>query len=236
MMVLLMPGMMEFAFSDDGYNNSFLEAVVERGNFAYSVTYDQDTSIGELEVNVSRKANAIHVLSKLIIHNALARLFLDEYIVENRFSVENGQLLLIGGEVKGPDRSKILSSYLLDRENGVIQYSDRESISFPDGMKFDVLDFPIVMLSSNFESLAGTDVLIVGHDKASLYQFETPRAETIRLRGKQVDSIQVSRKKAGEENRHVHVWITNDSERVPLMIVSSKRGRDLVFELQDVPQ
>ncbi len=235
-MVLLISGLMKSAFSGDVYNTSTLEAILEQENFAYSITYGNDTPIGELEVKVSRQGNTILTLSNLIIRNALARLFLDEYITENRFSIENGQLLLMEGEARRSDRSEIISSYVIDRENGIIQYPNQASISFPVDMEFDTLDFPFILLNSSIELLTGTNVLIVSHEKASLYQYETPQEEIIRLREKQYETLKVIRKKVGEEGRQVSVWLTSHTKPIPLKIVSSKKGTDLVFELLNLPR
>lgn len=234
LIVLLASGLSIPAFSGDSHNRAF-QAMLEREVFTYTVTYGNNTPIGELEVNVSSQGNAVLVISSLKISNALARLFLDEYIIRNRFHMDHGQLVLVSGEASNLGSSEIVSSYVIDREKGVIQYPGQESITIPADVKFDTLDFPIVMSTADPESLAGTSVLIVGHTKASLYHYEAPQEETITLQGKQYDALKVTRNKSGESGRQVSVWLTNDAKRIPLRIVSSKRGMDSIFEIKEPP-
>ena len=232
--VLLVSGLSSPAFSGDSHNSAF-QAILEREVFTYTVTHGNDTPIGELEVNVSNQGHAVLVISSLRISNALARLFLDEYIIRNRFHVDHGQLVLVSGEARRPGSPEIVSSYVVDRERGVIQYPDQESITVSADMKFDTLDFPIMMSTADPESLAGTSVLIVGHKKTSLYHYEAPQEETITWQGKQYDALKVTRNKSGESGRQVSVWLTNDAKRIPLRIASSKRGMDSIFELKEPP-
>ncbi len=219
------------AFASDLHNDA-LQAILEREVFIYSATYGKDTAIGELEVRISSQGDSVSVTTRLRITNALARLFLDEYIIQNRFHIAHGQLYLVSGEASKPGSEDVFSSYAVDRERGMIQYSDQESIPVPVDAKLDIPDFPIVLSTSVPESLAGTDVLVVSHKKASLYQYDSPQEETIVLQGKHYHALKVTRSKSGEEDRWVSVWLTNDEKRTPLRIVSSKRGKDSVFELK----
>ena len=231
LIVLLVAGLPNRAFSGESHDSAF-QAILEHKVFTYAITYGSDTPIGELQVNVSSEGDTVLVVSNLRISNALARLFVDEYIIRNRFHVDRGQLLLVSGEAGRPGSSEIISSYVIDRERGIIQYSDQEAISVSVDVGFDTLDFPIVMSTTDTASLAGTEVLIMGHNKSSLYQYESPQEETITMQGKQYDALKVTRKKSGEAGRLVSVWLTRDTRRIPLRIVSSKRGMDTVFELK----
>jgi len=234
LMALLVGNLPNPALSGNSHDGA-IQAILERKAFTYRITHGNDTPIGELEVSVSSQGGAVLVVSSLKISNALARLFLDEYIVRNRFQMDHGQLVLVSGEAWKPGSPEIISSYLIDRERGVIQYPGQESVTAPADVEFDTLDFPITMSTADPESLAGTNVLIVGHRKASLYQYETPQEETITLWGKKHEALKVTRNKSGESGRRVSVWLTNDAKRIPLRIVSSKRGMDSLFELEELP-
>lgn len=215
-------------------NIDALLSIVERRHFKYLMTYGKDTKVGELTVDVEVQENDILVTTSFRVTNALARLFLKEYIISNRFDLVGDRILLASGESRRPDSSKGYSSYVIDRERGTIQYSNQEPVSVPADSKFDTFDFPFKLATSNLESLEGSEVLVLSNRKASLYQYEALQRETITLSGQQFDALKITRNKYGEQDRHVAIWLTDDSERIPLRIESTKQSMSSTFDLIEV--
>ena len=212
-----------------------LQAILERQYFNYKASYGSNNQIGELIVSVAHQDSEILVTAEFKISNALAKLFLDPYIIQNRFVATPEKLLLLNGQTRKPNSSEIISSYAIDRERGTIQYSKQKSISLPADVKIDTSDFPIVMAISDLESLAGSDVLIVSDKKISLYHYQKPVREDVVIKGQKYRTWKITRNKLNEEGRQVIVWLTDDYRRIPIKVVSTKRGADTVFELMEPP-
>lgn len=215
--------------------NAALDAALERQQFRYSATYGNDTKVGELRITVRRLENDIEVAATLHVSNALAKLFLKEYSIRNRFEISSGGILLSSGEARTPGNPDVTSSYVVDRERGTIRYAGQDRIPVPAESVLDTSDFPIMLATSDLAKLEGRDVLVASHNKISRYTYQAPEREVITVGGTSYDTWKITRSKRGETGRRVTTWLTADARRIPLLIVSTKRGTDTVFQLLDPP-
>lgn len=216
--------------------NTALDAALERQQFRYSATYGNDTKVGELRITVQRLENDIEVTATLHVSNALAKLFLKEYSIRNRFEISLSGILLSSGEARRPGNPDVISSYVVDRERGTIRYANQDGIPIPAESVLDTSDFPIMLATSDLAKLEGRDVLVASHSKVSHYIYKAPERDVVTVGGISYDTWKITRSKRGETGRQVTTWLTADARRIPLLIVSTKRGADTVFRLLDPPE
>ncbi len=202
---------------------------LESRTLRYSVFYGSRDA-GELEIIIERTDDTIKTTA--ISHlSDLARMFLPGQTIETWFRIEGEKVLLDRGHILDHKDETVSSEFTIDRDNGVIDYQPRDDVPIEDGDHFESTSFPIVLMTSVVESIAGQTIRDTNPKKSRYYVYQPPAKEKLELNGKMYKTWKVTRNKRGDADRTVTFWLDRKDQKVPLKIISTKKGKSTVMTL-----
>jgi hypothetical protein len=201
--------------------------IAER-NLRYSVIYGSHNA-GELEIVLEHDGDLIK--TSAISHlSAIAKMFLSGQTVETWFKITDGTARVEKGHILNHKDNGITSSFDIDRSAGKVHFKTKDIIAIEKNDVFESTSFPVVLMTSDFESLGGTTVREINPKKVRYYTYHDPVEEPLELQGKSYETWKITRFKQGNPDRTVTFWL-DKTNRSPLQIISSKKGTDTVMTL-----
>ena len=97
--------------------------------------------------------------------------------------------------------------------------------------EFDSTTFPLVLVSSDIESIEGREIREISTKRVSTYVYKAPVQEKLEMGGTTYETWKVTRHKVGDPDRHVTIWLDRNDQQVPLRIVSVKNRKATEFIL-----
>ena len=201
---------------------------ISEQNLRYSVIYGSHNA-GELEIVLERDGGMIK--TSAISHlSAIAKMFLSGQTVETWFKVTDGIAQVEKGHILNHKDDGITSSFDIDRSTGEVRFKTKDTIAIEKNDVFESTSFPVVLMTSDIESVGGTTVREVNPKKIRYYTYHDPVEESLDLQGKSYETWKVTRFKQGNPDRTVTFWLDKTSKS-PLQIISSKKGKNTVLTL-----
>lgn len=202
---------------------------IDSRTLRYSVYYTKYDA-GELEIVIERTDDTIKTTA--ISHlSSLAQMFLSGQTVETWFNIEGDDVVLDRGHILDHADDNVTSGFTIDREKSIIDYQPREDVAIEDGDLFESTSFPIVLMTSEVKDIAGQTIRETNPKKTRYYVYHAPTKEKLELNGKVYKTWKVTRSKRGEEGRSVTFWLDRKDQKVPLKIISTKKGKSTVMTL-----
>lgn len=204
-------------------------AEIKAQTLKYSVRYTKHDA-GELEIIINHENNAIKttVISHL---SAVAKLLLSGLTAETWFVQSANGYQLSHGQVLSHDNKSVKRKFQIDRSASTLQFDDDPATPLDAETIYEFTSFPLVLITSDISKIAGKRVNEVSVKRSRAYIYTEPQAETLEANGRSYQTWKVSRHKVNDVSRTVTMWLDKENGNIPVRIVTSRKGKDTVFEL-----
>ncbi len=219
-----------FTYGSPTQATGFNVADLKSQTLRYAVKY-QKYNAGELEVIIENDKKQIK--TTIISHlSFLAKIFLTDLTIESQSNIEHQIAYLRRGHVLSRDNKTVERSFIIDRQQARINLEPsgkRVPINTAD--IFDLVAFPIALITSDIESIAGKTMQETSDKGIKAYRYLAPQQQTLEINGKKFETWQVTRQKADDITRTVTVWLDKNNQHIPLKVVSARKNKDTVILL-----
>lgn len=187
---------------------------------------------GEIEVVIKREGDEYLVTS--ISHpSLLAQMFLESYTLESRFSFDGEQLQLKSGKEILSETGEVQREFNVNHDNKVLSFSAGEPLNLPEGIRIEADSFPLLLMSSDLNTLAGQTYLSVSPKRARQYVYQEPEQESLSVPAGEFSTIKIVGVRSDSPDRKVNVWLNTGDDQIPVKITTSKDGRETTMTLME---
>ena len=195
----------------------------------YNVEYEGKDA-GKLEVRIQRDGSEYLVRS--ISHlSVLAQLFLKSYTIESRFEIKKNGLRLVSGREILNESGEINREFNVNYDENTIFFSKGEPLVFPENIRIDADSFPLALMTSDLNSLAGESYLSISPKRARQYVYQPPTKETVSVPAGEFSTTKIIGAREDDPNRTISIWLNQDPQQLPVKIVNSKGDRKTTLVL-----
>ncbi len=195
----------------------------------YAVTY-QKYKAGELEIIIERSEGQLKTTVTSHFSN-LAKLFLSNSTIETWFNMMHGKISLQRGHFSGNNKTGE-RSFVIDYQQPHIKLQPTgKQIPINTTDIFESAAFPMMLITSDIQSIAGQTVQETSSKGISEYVYLTPQQQTLELDGRQFETWKITRQKPTDLTRTVTVWLDQNNQQIPVKIASSRKGKETIITL-----
>lgn len=196
----------------------------------YAVKY-QKLNAGKLEIIIERSNKQIKTTA--ISHlSALARLFLTDLTIETWLDIEHEKVSLNRGHVLSSNNKVVERGFAIDWQHALIKLEPGgKHIPINAAEIFEPASFPIVLITSDIESIAGQTVQETTSKGINEYVYLAPQQQTLELNGRKIETWKVTRQKPNDTTRTVTIWLDKNNQQIPVKIVTTRKNKNTIMTL-----